>query len=123
MWRQQSWFKTFKSFNRFAPFNSPTSFLPRVAGEDEGGGLNDLNFWNALNCSGLDPFPPEADQPQAETRFVTEGLLLAHRVGRLRNRRHRLFASAVHSLRGRQDPKKVFHRSIQLAPYYFYACR
>ena len=42
-------FKTFKPFNRFAPFNSPTSFLPRVAGEDEGGGLNDLNFLNELN--------------------------------------------------------------------------
>jgi hypothetical protein len=25
---------------------SPTSFLPRVAGEDEGGGLNVLNDWN-----------------------------------------------------------------------------
>jgi hypothetical protein len=28
---------------------APTSFLPRVAGEDEGGGLNDWNFLNDLN--------------------------------------------------------------------------
>jgi hypothetical protein len=28
----------------------PTSFLPRDAGEDEGGGLNDLNDWNGLNA-------------------------------------------------------------------------
>jgi hypothetical protein len=28
---------------------SPTSFLPRVAGEDEGGGLIDLNGLNDLN--------------------------------------------------------------------------
>jgi hypothetical protein len=58
-------FKTFNPFNRFAEpvlstaegFNSPTSFLPRVAGKslprtrsgDEGGGLNDLNFLNELN--------------------------------------------------------------------------
>jgi hypothetical protein len=39
----------FKSFNRCAPFNSPTSFLPRVAGEDEAGGLNNLNGLNVLN--------------------------------------------------------------------------
>jgi hypothetical protein len=26
-----------------------TSFLPRDAGEDEGGGLNGLNDWNVLN--------------------------------------------------------------------------
>jgi hypothetical protein len=32
------WFKTFKSFNRFAPFNPPPLVLPRDAGEDEGGG-------------------------------------------------------------------------------------
>jgi len=29
---------------------TPTSFLPRDAGEDEGGGLNDLNDWNGLNA-------------------------------------------------------------------------
>ena len=28
---------------------TPTSFLPRDAGEDEGGGLNDLNGLNVLN--------------------------------------------------------------------------
>src|SRR5690242_9942396 len=28
---------------------APTSFLPRDAGEDEGGGLNGLNGWNRLN--------------------------------------------------------------------------
>jgi len=28
---------------------APTSFLPRVAGEDEGGGLNGLNDWNVWN--------------------------------------------------------------------------
>ncbi len=28
---------------------APISFLPRVAGEDEGGGLNDWNFWNEWN--------------------------------------------------------------------------
>jgi hypothetical protein len=42
-------FKTFKQFNRYAPFKPPPpfdvaqGFLSRVAGEDEGGGLNDLN--------------------------------------------------------------------------------
>jgi hypothetical protein len=36
-----------------APFNSPTSFLPRVAGEDEGGGLNDWNGLNVLNGHGM----------------------------------------------------------------------
>src|SRR5687768_174862 len=33
--------------------STPSSFLPRVAGEDEGGGgndLNGLNCWNCLNC-------------------------------------------------------------------------
>jgi NAD(P)H-dependent FMN reductase len=29
-----------------------------------------------------DPFPPQADQPQAETSFARSGLLLARRVGR-----------------------------------------
>jgi hypothetical protein len=29
-------FQTFKLFNRFAWFNAPTSFLPRVAGMKEG---------------------------------------------------------------------------------------
>jgi hypothetical protein len=28
---------------------APTSILPRVAGEDEGGGLNGLNDLNSLN--------------------------------------------------------------------------
>jgi hypothetical protein len=53
-------FKTFKTFNRYAPFKpSPffeaatIGFLPRDAGEDEGGGLNVLNGLNDLNrcCS------------------------------------------------------------------------
>ena len=39
---------TFKAFNRLSPFNS-TSCLPRDAGEDEGGGLIDLNDLNGLN--------------------------------------------------------------------------
>jgi hypothetical protein len=29
-----------------------------------------------------DPFPPQADQPQAETMFARSGLLLADRIGR-----------------------------------------
>jgi hypothetical protein len=29
--------------------DSGQAFLPRVAGEDEGGGLNDWNDWNGLN--------------------------------------------------------------------------
>jgi len=29
--------------------STPTSFLPRAAGEDEGGGLNVLNYLNGLN--------------------------------------------------------------------------
>ena len=38
----------------FKPFNAalrliPHLVLPRVAGEDEGGGLNDLNYLNDLN--------------------------------------------------------------------------
>jgi hypothetical protein len=79
-----------------------------------------------MSAQRQDPFPPQADQPQAETSFATEGLLLASRVGGNCeigfNRPRRLFASAAHNLRGRQDLKKVFRRSIQLAPYYFYAC-
>jgi hypothetical protein len=50
-------FKTFKPFNRYAPFKPPPRItsgagslvLPRDAGEDEGGGFNDLNFLNDLN--------------------------------------------------------------------------
>src|SRR5919109_27432 len=34
------------TFKTFKLFKSPTSFLPRVAGEDEGGGSNHWNFWN-----------------------------------------------------------------------------
>jgi hypothetical protein len=30
--------------------DSGQAFLPRDAGEDEGGGLNDLNDWNGLNA-------------------------------------------------------------------------
>jgi hypothetical protein len=44
-------FKLFKRFNRYAKFNPPPLFLPRVAGEDEGGGLNGLNDLNGLNKS------------------------------------------------------------------------
>ena len=33
----------------FRSVQTPTSFLPRDAGEDEGGGLNDLNGLNVLN--------------------------------------------------------------------------
>jgi hypothetical protein len=36
-------FKTFKPFNRSAPFKPPPFVLPRDAGEDSGGGLNGLN--------------------------------------------------------------------------------
>ena len=39
-------FKTFKSFNRWAPFKPPPLVLPRVAG---GGWLNVLNYFNGLN--------------------------------------------------------------------------
>ena len=50
-------FKPFKSFNRFAEpalsaaegSNPLPLVLPRDAGEDEGGGLNGLNFLNDLN--------------------------------------------------------------------------
>ena len=42
-------FKTFKPFNRYAPFKPPPLVLPRDAGEDEGRGFNDLNFLNGLN--------------------------------------------------------------------------
>jgi hypothetical protein len=42
-------FKSFNPFNRFAPFNPSPLHLPRVAGEDEGGGLSDLNDLNVLN--------------------------------------------------------------------------
>ena len=38
-----NWFKPFKQLESFKP--SPL-VLPRVAGEDEGGGLNVLNDWN-----------------------------------------------------------------------------
>jgi len=42
-------FKTLKPLNRCAPFNPPPLVLPRDAGEDEGGGLSDLNGLNILN--------------------------------------------------------------------------
>ena len=42
-------FKSFKPLNRCAQFKPPTSVLPRDAGEDEGEGLNGLNFLNDLN--------------------------------------------------------------------------
>ena len=42
-------FKPFKPFNRCAPFNPPPLVLPRVAGEEEGGGLIVLNGLNVLN--------------------------------------------------------------------------
>ena len=49
-------FERFKPFNCFAPFNPPpffeavaNAFLPRDAGEDQGGGLNVLNGWNDWN--------------------------------------------------------------------------
>ena len=46
-------FNRFARFNRYAPFKPPTSFLPRDAGEDEGGGLNGLNDLNCLNKKAL----------------------------------------------------------------------
>lgn len=40
-------------FETFKPFKPSPLFLPRDAGEDEGGGLNDWNDWNDLNgCHG-----------------------------------------------------------------------
>jgi hypothetical protein len=39
-------FETFKPFKSFQP---PPLFLPRVAGEDEGGGLNGAQRLNGLN--------------------------------------------------------------------------
>ena len=47
-------FKTFQSFNRCAPFKpflGRRDFLPATAGEDEGGGLNDLNGLNQFRVS------------------------------------------------------------------------
>jgi hypothetical protein len=35
----------FKSFNRYARFKPPPYVLPRVAGEETGGGLNVLNLY------------------------------------------------------------------------------
>jgi hypothetical protein len=58
-------FKPFKPFHRCAQFNrfAPSSLggltsrflLPRDAGEDQGGGLNDWNFLNDLNSGLRDP--------------------------------------------------------------------
>ena len=45
----KTWFKTFKTVQPLRSVQSPTSFLPRVAGEDEGGGLIGLNGLNVLN--------------------------------------------------------------------------
>ena len=42
-------FKSFKTFNRYAPFKPPPYVLPRDAGEETGGGLNELNGLNDLN--------------------------------------------------------------------------
>jgi hypothetical protein len=42
-------FKSFKPFNRCAPFKPSPYILPRDAGEDRGGGLNGLNVLNVLN--------------------------------------------------------------------------
>jgi iron(III) transport system substrate-binding protein len=38
--------RRFQTFQTFQSFQPPPLFLPRVAGEDEGGGLNDLNCEN-----------------------------------------------------------------------------
>jgi hypothetical protein len=46
---------------------SPTSFLPRVAGEDEGG-WNHCNFWNDWN--------QQTFVRQRPTDFATQSLLL-----------------------------------------------
>jgi hypothetical protein len=40
----------FQAFKKFQLFKPPPMFLPRDAGEDEGGGLNGLNSLNVLNC-------------------------------------------------------------------------
>jgi hypothetical protein len=44
----------FKSFNRYAPFNSPSFFLPRFlprdAREEKSWGWNSLNGLNVLNA-------------------------------------------------------------------------
>ena len=42
-------FQSVKPFNRSAPF-TPSSFLRRDAGEDEGGGGDNLNGFNCWNC-------------------------------------------------------------------------
>jgi hypothetical protein len=39
----------FKLFKEFKSFKSPSAFLPRDAGEDEGGGLIVFNGLNVLN--------------------------------------------------------------------------
>ena len=42
-------FKPFKSFNRYASFNPPSSSSPAVVGEERDGGCNGLNGLNVLN--------------------------------------------------------------------------
>jgi hypothetical protein len=44
-------FKLFKLFHRCAPFNPSPLSSPATRGEDEGGGLIDLNGLNGLNLS------------------------------------------------------------------------
>jgi hypothetical protein len=48
----------FQSFKKFQSFKPPSLFLPRDAGEDAGGGLNDLNSLNVLNCAFYQGRPP-----------------------------------------------------------------
>jgi hypothetical protein len=54
-----SWFKTLKLFK---PFKPPPLFLPRDAGEDTGGGWNDLNYLNGWNSDEHIPIAIDAER-------------------------------------------------------------
>ena len=50
---------------------APTCVLPRDAGEDEGGGLNDLNLLNALNAYRGTGLLPRFEKLASRTITVT----------------------------------------------------
>src|SRR4030095_10101916 len=47
--RDEPGFQNFQAVQPLRSVQSPTSFLPRVAGEDEGRGLNDFNCLKGFN--------------------------------------------------------------------------
>ena len=57
-------------FNRFAPFNPPSFILPRVRGEERGGGWNSWNGLNVLNGPVITRSPIHQDRKEYQLRCL-----------------------------------------------------